>query len=211
MNGKTWTANPLLLGLLLLALGVPCAFASAAEEPQAAAAGEKEVPKMSPEATMLGDLKHLDPPADGWFIHDPTIYDGPYDAQAQLDIYGPQSSPGKPGKHMNRTANPPVDLGIRLYDRGAYEPRPTWLGAKNPINSHLMAYGDLRVGAAYYDNGVVTNGKSEQSVIATRLNLDMDLALTATERIHAFVRPLDRNGSFTRYQISGGAKEDEFF
>src|SRR6185295_8036840 len=61
MNGKTWTANPLLLGLLLLALGVPCAFASAAEEPQAAAAGEKEVPNMSPEATMLGDLKHLEP------------------------------------------------------------------------------------------------------------------------------------------------------
>ncbi len=124
----------------------------------------------------------------------------PYNADEQLAIYG--------GKHMNRTANPPVELGRRLYDRGAYEPRPTWLGAKNPINSHLMAYGDLRVGAAYYDNGAIA-GK-EQSVVAARLNLDMDLALTATERIHAFVRPLDRNGSFTRYQISGGAQDDEF-
>jgi len=210
MNGKTSTANPLLLGLLLLALGVPCAFASAADAPQAEA-GEKEVPEMSPEATMLGDLEHLDPPADGWFIHDPTMYDGPYDAQAQLDIYGPQLSPGKPGKHMNRTANPPITLGRRLYDRGAYEPRPTWLGAKNPINFHFMSYGDIRVAGAYYDNGVAAaDGKTEQSVVATRLNLDMDLALTATERIHAFVRPLDRNGSFTRYQISGGAKDDEF-
>ncbi|HYN22857.1 MAG TPA: hypothetical protein VE078_17990 [Thermoanaerobaculia bacterium] len=202
MNRKAWTANPLLLGLLLLALGTPCAFA-AADEVQAAAAGDEEkAPEVSPEVKLLDDLEHLDPPADGWFLPDPTKYDGPYDAEAQLAIYDK--------KHMNKTANPPVDLGRRLYDRGAYKPRPTWLGAKNPINFHLMAYGDLRVGAAYYDNGVVTNGKTEQSVVATRLNLDMDLALTATERIHAFVRPFDRNGAFTRYQISGGAEDDEF-
>lgn len=198
MKRKTWIANPLLLGLLLLALGAPRAFA--ADEPQAAAAGEQSSPEMSPEVKLLGDLESLEKPDDGWFMHDPTMYDGPYDAQAQLDIYG--------GKHMNRTANPPIVLGRRLYDRGAYKPRPTWLGAKNPINSHLMAYGDLRVGAAYYDNGT---GNGDQSVVAARLNLDMDLALTATERIHAFVRPLDRNGSFTRYQISGGTKDNEFF
>jgi hypothetical protein len=199
MNGKTWIANPLLLGLLLLALGAPCSFA-AADEHQAATAGEKEGPEMSPEARILGDLNHPDPPAEGSFKPDPSYEHEPYDAEAQLAIYG--------GKHMNRTANPLISLGRRLYDRGAYEPRPTWLGTKNPINSHLMAYGDVRVAAAYYDNGVP--GAKEQSVVATRLNLDMDLALTATERIHAFVRPLDRNGSFTRYQISGGAKDDEF-
>ena len=189
MNRKAWTANPLLLGLLLLALGAPRAFAAA------------EGPEMSPEATMLGDLETLGEPSEGWFKPDPKYDHEPYDAEAQLAIYDK--------KHMNRTANPPVELGRRLYDRGAYEPRPTWLGAKNPINSHLMAYGDLRVAGAYYDNGVPVNGKTEQSVVATRLNLDMDLALTATERIHAFVRPLDRNGSFTRYQISGGV-QDEF-
>lgn len=202
MNGKARTANPLLLGLLLLALlalSTPAAFA---EEPQAAAGGQKEGPETSPEVRILGDPNHPDPPAEGSFSPDPSYEGEPYDAEEQLAIYG--------GKHMNRTANPPVDLGRRLYDRGAYEPRPTWLGAKNPINSHFMAYGDLRVGAAYYDNGTPVNGKTEQSVVAARLNLDMDLALTATERIHAFVRPLDRNGVFTRYQISGGV-EDEFF
>ncbi|HKI05825.1 MAG TPA: hypothetical protein VKK31_27845 [Thermoanaerobaculia bacterium] len=198
MNGKAWTPNPLLLGLLLLALGAPCAFA-AADEPQAAAAGEKEGPEMSSEAKILGDPHHLDPLADDWFKPDPNYDHEPYDSEAQLAIYG--------GKHMNRTANPPVELGRRLYDRGAYEPRPTWLGEKNPINSHFMAYGDLRVAAAYYDNGAPA--AKDQSVVATRLNLDMDFNLTATERIHAFVRPLDSNGSFTRYQISGGAK-DEF-
>jgi hypothetical protein len=202
MNRKTWTANPLLLGLLLLALGAPRAVA-AADEPQAAAAGEQSSPEMSPEVKLLGDLESLEEPSEPWFKPDPDYTEEPYDAQAQLDIYG--------AKHMNKTANPPITLGRRLYDRGAYAPRPTWLGVKNPINSHLMAYGDLRVGAAYYDNGVASSsGKTEQSVIATRLNLDMDLAITATERIHAFVRPFDSNGSFTRYQISGGAKDDEF-
>ena len=203
MNRKAWTANPLLLGLLLLALSAPCAFAGGAADESQAAAGAHQGPEMSPEARVLGDPNHPDPPAEGWFKPDPDYTDEKYDAQAQLDIYDK--------KHLNRTANPPIELGRRLYDRGAYEPRPTWLGAKNPINSHLMAYGDLRVGAAYYDNGgPAINGKTEQSVVAARLNLDMDLALTATERIHAFVRPLDKNGSFTRYQISGGAAEDEF-
>src|SRR5215210_2134348 len=199
MNGKAWTANHLLAGLLLLVLGAPCALAAADDDPQATA-GEEKGPETSPEVRVLGDLEEIDPPAEGWFKPDPSYENEPYDAEAQLAIYG--------GRHMNRKADPPIELGRRLYDRGAYEPRPTWLGEKNPINSHFMAYGDLRVGAAYYDNGV--HGKTEQSVIAARLNLDMDLALTATERIHAFVRPLDRNGSFTRYQISGGAKDDEF-
>ncbi|MEA2558855.1 MAG: hypothetical protein QOH06_359 [Acidobacteriota bacterium] len=199
MNRKAWTTTPLLAGLFLLVVGVPGAVAD-----------ETTAPEMSSETKLLGNLEDLEKPAEGWFKADPDYTDEKYDAEAQLYIYAPQPEPGKPGKHMNKTANPPVELGRRLYDRGAYEPRPTWLGAKNPINFHLMAYGDLRVGAAYYDNGVVTNGKSEQSVVATRLNLDMDLALTATERIHAFVRPFDRNGSFTRYQISGGV-EDEFF
>lgn len=202
MNKKAWTANPLLLGLLLLAWIVPCAFAGAADSPQADH-GEKMGPEMSPEAKVLGDPDHPDPPAEGSFTPDPNYENEPYDAEEQLAIYD--------SKHMNKTANPPIELGRRLYDRGAYKPRPTWLGEKNPINFHLMAYGDLRIGAAYYDNGVAAaNGDSDQSVIATRLNLDMDLALTATERIHAFVRPLDQNGSFTRYQIHGGTQDDEF-
>lgn len=199
MNGKARSVHPLLLGLLLLAAGAPGSFAAEADPPHAGSG-----PEMSPEARLIGDPDHPDPPAEGSFAPDP-VYEGEegrYDAEAQLDIYD--------GKHLNPTADPPVSLGRRLYDRGAYEPRPTWLGAKNPINFHLMAYGDLRVAAAYYDDGVAAaNGKTEQSVVATRLNLDLDVALTATERIHAFVRPLDNNGSVTRYLISGGV-EDEF-
>ncbi len=200
MNRKAWTANPLLLGLLLLALCAPRAFA--AEEPGGEEHGEVHGPEMSPEAKILGDPAHPAPPAEGSFSPDPSYEEERYDAEEQLAIYG--------GKHMNTTADPPLELGRRLYDRGAYESRPTWLGKKNPINAHLMAYGDLRVAAAAYDNGTTgAGGTTDQSVVATRLNLDMDFALTATERFHAFVRPLDKNGSFTRYQISGGAKDDE--
>ena len=48
MNGKAWTANPWLLGMLLLALGVPCALAAdaaaAADAAPAAAAQKGDAP-----------------------------------------------------------------------------------------------------------------------------------------------------------------------
>ncbi len=177
-------ASILLLGLLVLVLAVPCAFAQ--EE-------HKSEHDMAPEAKLVD----TDPVAGGWFGPDATYADQPYDAQAQLDIYD---------KKYENEAVQPIQFGIRMYDRGAYTPRPTWLGKKNPINFHFLAYGDVRAAVAAYDNG---SGGGDQSVLATRLNLDMDLALTATERIHAFVRPLDNGSSFTRFQISG-PDEGEF-
>ncbi|HEX7150259.1 MAG TPA: hypothetical protein VF618_02140 [Thermoanaerobaculia bacterium] len=183
MNAKASIATVSLSALLLCGVALPCA------------ADETDAPKMSPEVKMLGELKEV----KGWFKPDPDPQEE-YDADAQLAIYD--------AKHMNPTAQPPVQQGIRLYDRGAYTPRPTWLGTRNPINEHFMAYGDIRFGGAYYDNGIAaSNGDTDQSVLAVRLNLDMDFALTATERIHAFVRPLDSGASFTRYQISGGENE----
>jgi hypothetical protein len=152
---------------------------------------------MSAEATIVPDA---DPIAQEWFGPDARYEDHPYDPQQQLDVYGK--------KHMNKTAQMPVELGIRLYDRGAYTPRPTYFGSKDPVGFSFMSYGDFRVAAASYDRGVpASNGKSQQSALAIRLNLDMDLALTPTERLHAFVRPLDKNGSFTSYQISGGVND----
>lgn len=183
MNAKAWIA------CLFLAFG--------AVAPDAIADDTKN-PKMSAEAKMLGHLEELPAPEGGWFKPDPDYPKDEYDADAQLAIYNT--------KHMNPTALPPIQRGIRLYDRGAYTPRPTFLGTRNPINSHFMAYGDVRFGGAHYDNG---GADGDESVLAVRLNLDMDFAITATERIHAFVRPLDNGGSFTRYQFSGG-EENEF-
>src|ERR1700733_6779346 len=42
MNGKAWTANPLLLGMLWLALGVPCALAA---DPATADAQQGDAPQ----------------------------------------------------------------------------------------------------------------------------------------------------------------------
>jgi hypothetical protein len=205
MNGKNRTADRLLVALLLLVLGIPAVFA--AEPPAGAAgdagdaeqAGEKKAPETSPGVELLGHLEDLEPPAEGWFLPDPTMYNGPYDPQAQLDVYG--------GKYLNKTAQMPLDWGVRLYDRGAYTPRPVYLGTKNPVSFHLNAYGDLRTALAYNDDGVAVNGKTEQSTLATRLNLDIDAAFTATERVHMFIRPLDKNGSFLRYDIDGGVHD----
>lgn len=199
MTGKNRTAALLLAALPLLAPGFRAAFAAAPPAGDAEDAGEKAAPETSPEVELLGHLEDLEPPAKGWFDPDPTMYDGPYDAQAQLDIYGK--------KDLNKTAQMPIDIGIRLYDRGAFNPRPTWLGAKNPIGFHLNAYGDVRTALAYNDDGVAVNGKTEQSTLATRLNLDIDAAFTATERIHVFIRPLDKGGSFLRYDIDGGVRD----
>jgi hypothetical protein len=197
MNGKVWTANRLLVGLLVLALGVPCTFA--ADDKKDDPCAPKPLPPptgnhdMSPEAKLLPGA-----PDPAWFKADPC-YQQPYNAEDELKIYS--------DKHMIDRPRPPVELGLRLYDRGAYTPRPTWLGAKNPVGFHFMSYGDFRIAGAYNDNGVpASNGKTEQSTIAARLNMDMDAQFTATERIHAFVRPIDKNGSFTRYQISGGVE-----
>jgi hypothetical protein len=185
MNRKNWTAIPLLSALLLTLAARPV-FADDGKKPT----------EMSPEATPV----EVDPIAEGWFSPGPeaTYEAQAYDPQAQEEIYSK--------KYLNK-ASPALGLGMRMYDRGAYTPRPTWLGGKNPIAFTFLAYGDVRVAAAAYDNG---NSNGDQSVIAARLNLDMDLALTSTERFHAFVRPIDNGTSFTRYQLSG-TNEGKFF
>src|SRR3954454_17431166 len=155
MNRKDRTATLLLAGLLALALGIPCA--AAAEDPPATEKKKEEKGHdMSPEAQLL-------PGTPGAELFGPEpFYDVPYDADAQLAIYG--------GKHMNKTAFPPIDLGLQLYERGAYDPRPTWLGTKNPMMPAVMAYGDLRVAAAAYNNGIPdAKGKTDHSEVAARL------------------------------------------
>jgi hypothetical protein len=149
--------------------------------------------EMSPEARLLPD-----PPDPSSFKADPC-YQQPYDPAPELDIYA--------GRHMIDRPRPPVEMGLRLYDRGAYPPPPTLFGPKDPMMPAYMMFGDLRLAGAYNDNGIAgLNGKTGQTTVAARLNLDMDLQLTPTERIHAFTRPFDKNGSFTREDVDGKVK-----
>ena len=71
---------------------------------------------------------------------------------------------------------------------------PATIGSvkKNLVFANLLASGDWRSAVAYNDTGA-----NEFGIAATRLNLDVDLRFTASERIHGFFRPLDKNGNFT--------------
>jgi hypothetical protein len=209
MNGKAWTANPFLIGLLVIVLGTPAILAGddkasndVSPTDQAAAPGVQQdpcVPKalppasadhtVDPAATLLPEA-----PDPSLFKSDPC-YPKTYDSAAELEIYG--------GKRAIVRPQPPIQWGLRLYDYGAYTPRPTWLGEKNPIGFHFLTFGDFRIAGAYNDNG----GAKGQSQVAARLNLDMDAQFTATERIHLFARPIDKNGSFTSYLIDGTVKD----
>ena len=129
------------------------------------------------------------------FRKDPSYTEQPYDAQQQLNIYG--------GKHKNPAASQ-LEIGRKLYEVGPLTKSYNLIGRKNLLFPHLHAFGDFRSALAYNDNGA-----AEQWRWANRLNLDVDAKLTATERLHAFFRPLDKNNSFTRWDIDGNA-ESEF-
>ena len=123
------------------------------------------------------------------FGEDPTYRDIEYDYQAQLDIYG--------AKYLNPTQRPLLELGRDLYQLGPFSGSANTSGGHNVLIPQLMVYGDFRISSAYNDTG------TEVATVANRLNLDVDLKLTATERIHATFRPLDDSGEFTRIDFKG--------
>lgn len=125
-------------------------------------------------------------------------YDKKYDADGQFDIYGAKFEVAPP--------RPPIELGRQQYTSGLYDESNTFLGEKNPLLPGLAIYGDWRTAIAYNNN----NGK-DIAQIATRLNLDVDLKLTGTERIHAFFTPIQEdNVKFTRFEFGGGDGDGKF-
>lgn len=148
-----------------------------------------------------GKIKHDDaviivPYEKQSFLPDPEYKEEAYDYQKQLDIYG--------GKKANREPFYFNLFGRRMYENGPYlGEAPTWFGKKNPMHPRLSAYGDLRIASAFVDDG----GDDPFGEANTRLNLDVDAAITSTERIHAFFRPFDRGDTFTGFQFADD--EDE--
>jgi hypothetical protein len=132
---------------------------------------------------------------DDLFLPGPQ-YDENYNTQGNLDIYG---------KKREVEAPRPVELGRQQYTSGQYDESSTIFGELNPLLPGLAIYGDWRTAVAYNQN----NG-NDIAQIATRLNIDIDLKLTGTERIHAFFTPLQKNAQFTRYEFGGGAGDGEF-
>ncbi len=137
---------------------------------------------------MSDDAKNIEHDSSV-FKPDPKYDKTPYSAEAQRDIYG--------GKSAVNVTRPLFELGRPQYSSGPFERGINLIGRKNLLFPGLSVYGDWRTAAAYNDNGAAELGQ-----VATRLNLDVDLKLTSTERIHAFLRPLDQGGRFTRYEFS---------
>ncbi len=126
---------------------------------------------------------------EGAFGPDPVYDDVPYDVEAQRAIYG--------AKHMNKTQRPLVELFRNMYDWGAFREPINLFGDANPLAPQFLIFGDFRTALAYNDNGP----GNKKLLWANRLNLDVDLKLTSTERIHAFWDPIRRDGKATRYEF----------
>lgn len=108
------------------------------------------------------------------------------------------------GKSLVETQRPWVEWWRPFYTGGMYEPGIPVFSDVNLLTPSFLVYGDYRTGVGIHQ----TNGKDIRNW-AHRLNLDMDLRLTGTERFHLFTGPLDHNGRFTRLDFSDNPVEFE--
>ena len=145
-------------------------------------------------------VKHGEVPYDPRAFGDQPDYSAfDYTPEVEKDIYY--------GKYLNPTQRPWIELGRGLYKPGEIPRSETWMGKTNLVAQHFLLYGDYRTGIAYNKNGA-----NEKTVWANRLNLDLDWKITSTERVHAFIGPIDRGPNFTRVEYDNGDFDffDEF-
>ncbi|MFK7738658.1 MAG: hypothetical protein AB8B50_21720 [Pirellulaceae bacterium] len=115
----------------------------------------------------------------------------PFNPAEELNVYR--------GKFPVPVQRPLVEWWRPLFGAGLYPPAKDWFGRYNLVMPHFMVYGDFRTAG-----GVHRLPGGDFNSVAVRANLDMDLELTATERIHAFLGPLDRGGEFTHLDFTNG-------
>ena len=140
-------------------------------EPKVETKSEEKPEKKSAKKVAAKTDKARVSDAGDLFGSDP-LYGEDYNAEGQVDIYGAKTAVDPP--------RPPLEIGRQQYTSGAYDESSTFLGEKNPLLPGLAVYGDWRTAVAYNNNG----GK-DIAQIATRLNLDVDLKITGTERIRS--------------------------
>lgn len=103
------------------------------------------------------------------------------------------------------TQAPWIEWGRVFYGDGITPRGKNWFGPTNLARPEFYMYGDFRTGILGGRNAA---GRSDNW--ANRLNLDLDLRLTATERFHAFVGPVDRGGQFSRVELVDGKLDSQF-
>ena len=121
-----------------------------------------------------------------------------HDSVAEQSVYD--------DKHPVPTQRPWIEWGRKFYGSGITPPSETWMGETNLVQQQLYLYGDYRTGIATGRNdfGRIDNW-------ASRLNLDLDYRVTATERFHAFFGPLNRATQFTRMEYVNDEFEYQSF
>ncbi len=128
------------------------------------------------------------------FKPDPE-YSVTYDPDAQIEIYG--------GKTPVDNPKPPIELGRGLYDPGEIGDGIQLFGPKNQLFPAFSLFGDIRTAVAFNDNGA-----AEVAQVAARANLNFNLELTGTERIHMFWQPIQDGNDFTRWEFAGNDESD---
>jgi hypothetical protein len=147
---------------------------------------------------MLDCRSWLSEYSSGDFSGDP-IYDHlPWNACDDLGVYG--------NKSQVPTQRPWVEWPYPFYGAGELPPPGDQWWPTNPTQPRLFVYGDYRIGVAQNRNIA-----EETTVLAHRLNLDVDLWLTSTERVHMFLNPFQENGRFMRIEEGKFFNEFDLF
>ena len=173
---------------------------------------EEETPLPSPEVkSIVPQAEEIPAPRQPFVGELPQM-----DASAQIAPYSPLDfgpdplsySPGDEENSADATyraktpvpvQRPWVEWGRGFYLPGQYPAGGTMFGPTNLTLPHFLVYGDLRtVLASNQSNDIDTN------VWATKLQLESDFKITATERIHALFTPLNRLNDVTRLEHQTG-------
>lgn len=170
----------------------PCVLEPAFAAPPAPAKGglfplppskEKPLPEVET-APHRHDPAAWEAPVDtGDFSADAAF--APYEACAERGVYY--------GKTEVPTQRPLIEWGQPFYGPGPTPLASEALGPTNLVIPKFYVFGDYRVGFA--QNDLVND---EETVLAHRLNLELDYWITSTERVHAFVGPFQEEARFMR-------------
>lgn len=162
--------------------------------------------KKKPKERPIPEVEHhtpcIDPRAceascdNGDFSGD--AFFAPYGACDELGIYN--------GKKEVPTQRPLIEWGQSFYGPGPTPLASEALGPTNLVIPKFYVYGDYRVGLS--QNDLVNQ---EQTVLAHRLNLEVDFWITSTERIHAFLGPFQEDARFMRVVDGRYIEEFDFF
>jgi hypothetical protein len=130
------------------------------------------------------------------FGDDPICYELPYDPQGEMSHYD--------GKTCIPAQRPWLELGRPFYDWGQFPPSSRVFGDANLAAPQVLLYGDFRTAMASNNNNL-----ARENLIASRLNLELDCKLTATERFHTSFQPMNKGQDFTRYEWNSQSSDFE--